>query len=76
MADNCLPVQDALGAMRDADVGDAIVADRERRFGFFRRLGGFAIGTWEVCGNDYDRSFSVTTSDGQHREFDSFSSAP
>lgn len=29
----------------------------------------------DVCGNDYDKSFRITTSDGQTRDFDSFECA-
>jgi hypothetical protein len=29
----------------------------------------------DVCGNDYDKSFKITTADGQARTFDSFECA-
>jgi hypothetical protein len=29
----------------------------------------------DLCGNDYDKSFQLTTSDGQTRTFDSFECA-
>jgi len=29
----------------------------------------------DVCGNDYDKSFQITTSDGQTHNFDSFECA-
>lgn len=33
------------------------------------------MGRCEMCGNDYDKSFRITTADGQTREFDSFECA-
>jgi hypothetical protein len=34
-----------------------------------------AAATCEVCGNDYDKSFTVTTHDGMEHRFDSFECA-
>jgi hypothetical protein len=34
-----------------------------------------AKGTCEVCGNDYDKAFQVTLSDGKSHMFDSFECA-
>jgi len=33
------------------------------------------MGVCAMCGNDYDKSFTITTHDGQTREFDSFECA-
>jgi hypothetical protein len=33
------------------------------------------MGRCETCGNEYDKSFRITTVDGQTREFDSFECA-
>jgi hypothetical protein len=33
------------------------------------------MGVCEVCGNDYDKSFSISTADGVDHEFDSFECA-
>lgn len=33
------------------------------------------MGRCEMCGNDYDKSFRITTTDRQTREFDSFECA-
>jgi len=33
------------------------------------------MATCEVCGNDYDKAFSVTTADGEDHTFDAFECA-
>jgi hypothetical protein len=34
-----------------------------------------SFGRCQVCGNDYDKAFKITTSDGAERAFDSFECA-
>jgi hypothetical protein len=33
------------------------------------------MGTCEICGNDYDKAFTLTTHDGEKHVFDSFECA-